>query len=239
MKYVYGPVNSRRLGLSLGLSLIPHKTCNFDCIYCQLGKTKEPAQEIKEYVKIEEVLAELKSWLQNNSQESKNLQFITISGSGEPTLNIKIGEVIREIRKLTDFPVAVVTNASLLNYAQVRSSLLEADLIIPSLNSVIPEIFSQLGRHHAGINIEEIINGLISLRKEFKGKIWLEVMVVKGVNDDLGQIRKLKEVIDKINPDKVQINSPVRTTSEPEVFPADKRKLAKIKEILGDKCEII
>jgi wyosine [tRNA(Phe)-imidazoG37] synthetase (radical SAM superfamily) len=239
MKYVYGPVNSRRLGLSLGLSLIPHKICDFDCIYCQLGKTKEPAGERKEYVNIEEVLGELKGWLQNNPQEAGNLNYITISGSGEPTLNIKIGEVIREIRKISSFPIAVVTNASLLDYAEVRRALLEADLIVPSLNTVIPEILSRLNRPRQEIKVEQIINGLISLRKEFKGRIWLEVMVVKGVNDSLGQIRKLKHAIDKINPDKIQINSPVRSTAEPNVLPADKRKLEKIKEILGEKCEII
>lgn len=114
-----------------------------------------------------------------------------------------------------------------------------AGLIVPSLDTVIPEIFKQIDRPHPDIKIEEIIHGLVSLRNEFRGKIWLEVMIVKGVNDDLGQIRKLKDIIDKINPDKVQLNSPVRTTTEKDVFPADKRKLEKIKEILGDKCEII
>lgn len=239
MRYVYGPVKSRRLGFSLGLSLAPHKICDFDCIYCQLGKTKDLARERKEYIKTEEALSELQSWLQNNPQDAKNLDYITICGSGEPTLNISIGEVIREIKKITASAVAVITNASLLSDKEVRSSLLDAALIVPSLDTVVPEVFSKINRPHQEMKIEEIIDGLLNLRKEYRGKIWLEVMLVQGVNDDIRQIRKLKEAIDRINPDKIHLNSPVRTTAEPGLLPVDKNKLKKIKEIIGDKCEII
>lgn len=239
MKYIYGPVKSRRLGLSLGLSLTPHKTCNLDCLYCQLGKTEEPALERKEYVRIEDILTELKSWIQENPDEAKHLQFITISGSGEPTLNSKIGELIKEIRKISASSVAVITNATLLGDSAVRQALLGADLIVPSLDTVSPEIFKKINRPHKGLNLEDISNGLISLRKEFRGKIWLEVMLVKGVNDDLGQIRKLREITERINPDKIQLNSPVRTTAEENIFPLKKKKLEKIKEILGERAEVI
>jgi len=239
MKYIYGPVKSRRLGLSLGISLTPYKICDFDCIYCQLGRTNRLSVTRKEYVDTQDILNELRLWLQNNIQEAKNLDYITISGSGEPTLSAKIGDVISEIKKIATCPVAVITNTSLLNGIEVRQALMSADLIVPSLDTVIPEIFSQINRPHLEIKIDEIISGLVSLKKEFRGRIWLEVMIVKGINDDLVQIRKLKEVVDKINPDKVQINSPVRATAEENVLPADKRKLDKIKEILGDKCEII
>jgi len=239
MKYVYGPVKSRRLGLSLGASLTPYKICNFDCIYCQLGSTKEKTGQRKEYSKLEDILGELKSWLQNNPEEAGSLKFITISGFGEPTLSTKIGELISQIKKITTVAVAVITNASQLSNIEVRSSLLEADLIVPSLDAATQEIFSKIDRPLQGIRIESIIEGLISLRKEFRGKIWLEVMLVRGVNDDLAQIRKLKEVIERINPDKIQLNSPVRTTTEKDVFAPDLKKLNKIKKILGDKCEII
>lgn len=239
MKYIYGPVNSRRLGLSLGLSLTPHKTCNLDCIYCQLGKTKEPTSLIREYVKIEDILDELKSWIQENPAEAKQLRFITISGSGEPTLNIKIGGLINRIREISNYSIAVITNATLLSSPEVRSSLLGADLIVPSLDAVSQEIFVKVNRPHKDVKIDEIINGLVALRKEFSGKIWLEVMLVKGVNDDLRQINKLKETAEKIKPDKIQLNSPVRTTAENNVLPVDKKKLLKIKEILGQTCEIV
>ncbi len=239
MKYIYGPVKSRRLGLSLGISLTPYKICNFDCIYCQLGVTKVKTSEKKEYLKPEEIIDELKSWLVNNTVEAGSLSYITLSGAGEPTLNIKIREVIQEIKKITSVPIAVITNACFLNDAALREALLGADLLVPSLDAVTREIFAQINRAEPNINIEDIINGLINLRKEFRGKIWLEVMLVRGINDDLRQIKKMKEVIDRINPDKIQLNSPVRTTAERDVFPVDKNKLKKIKEILGDKCEIV
>lgn len=239
MKYIYGPVNSRRLGFSLGLSLMPHKICNFDCIYCQLGKTKEKASQRKEYLKVGEVIEELKSWLANNSETARKLDYITFSGLGEPTLNINIATAITQVKALVNRPVAVITNASLLYIPEVRHSILKADLIVPSLDAVVPAMFGKIDRPQSEIKIENIIEGLITLRKEFKGKIWLEVMLIKGLNDDLRHIKKLKEAVEKINPDKIQVNSPVRTTTEENVFPADQKKLAKIKEILGDKCEII
>jgi wyosine [tRNA(Phe)-imidazoG37] synthetase (radical SAM superfamily) len=239
MKYIYGPLKSRRLGLSLGITLTPYKVCSFNCIYCQLGKSIGTTTERKEYIPIQEIINELKLWLQNNTLEAKDLNYITFSGSGEPTLNIKIGQLIAEIKKITAVPVAIITNASLLNVTAVRQALSCADLIIPSLDAVTPEIFTKVDRPKEGINVEDIINGLIGLRKEFKGKIWLEVMLIKGINDDLAHIRKLKDIIDKINPDKVQLNSSVRTTAEDNVLAVDKKKLMKFKEILGDKCELI
>ncbi len=239
MKYIYGPIKSRRLGLSLGITLTPYKVCSFNCIYCQLGKSIGTTTERREYIPIQEIINELKLWIQNNSQEAQNLNYITFSGSGEPTLNIKIAQLITEIKKITAVPVAVITNASLLNVTAVRQALSYADLIIPSLDAVTPEIFAKVDRPKEDIKIEDIINGLIGLKKEFKGKIWLEVMLVKGINDDLAHIRKLKDIIDKINPDKIQLNSPVRTTAEENILAVDKKRLEKFKEILGEKCEII
>lgn len=238
MKYIYGPVKSRRIGFSLGLSLTPYKVCSFNCVYCQLGQTTEKTTQRKEYIKISEIIDELKAWLANNPDEAKNLNYITLSGSGEPTLNTGIQDLIREIKKVTAIPVAVITNASLLNDASLRREIMAADLIVPSLDAVSPEIFAKVDRPHEDIKIENIIDGLISLKKEFKGKIWLEVMLCRGINDDIRQIRKIKEVADRINPDKIQINSPVRS-SEPDILPVDKAKLEKIKEILGDRAEII
>ena len=239
MKYIYGPVKSRRLGLSLGITLTPYKICRFNCVYCQLGRTTLQAHERKEYIPVQEMVNELKSWFFHNAQQAKNLNYITLSGAGEPTLNIKIGEVIIEIKKITALPIAVITNASLLNMPSVRKELCNADLIVPSLDSVDLTSFIKIDRPKEEIKIEGIIDGLVNLRKEFKGKVWLEVMLVKGINDDLEQVRKLKEIIDKINPDKVQLNSPVRSTAEPQVQAVDKKRIEKIKEILGERCEII
>ena len=173
MKYIYGPVKSRRLGLSLGLSLTPHKVCNLDCLYCQLGKTKELFSKREEYVSIEDILLELKEWFVNNPQAAKDLNYITLSGSGEPTLNSQIGKLIDEIKKLSTAFVAVITNATLLSDEKVRSDIQYADLLVPSLDAVEQDIFDKINRPHAGIKVKDIIKGLISLRKDFKGKIWL------------------------------------------------------------------
>jgi wyosine [tRNA(Phe)-imidazoG37] synthetase (radical SAM superfamily) len=239
MKYIYGPLKSRRLGNSLGVSLTPQKTCNFDCIYCQLGRTACLTDERKAYVKTVDIIHEFKAWLRNNSQAARDINFVTISGAGEPTLSSAISEVISGIKQLSGLPVAVITNASLLHIREVRSALLAADLIVPSLDAVSQGIFIKIDRPIENVKVEEIISGLVALRKEFKGQIWLEVMIVAGVNDDLRQIRMLKEAVDRIEPDKIQINSPVRAAAEKDILAADKKRLEEIREILGDKCEVV
>jgi wyosine [tRNA(Phe)-imidazoG37] synthetase (radical SAM superfamily) len=239
VKYLYGPIKSRRLGLSLGINLTPYKICSFDCIYCQLGKTTNLTVIRAEYVKINDILDELKEWFSSHKEGIPQLDYITLSGSGEPTLNIKISDLINQLKKLTSAKVAVITNSSLLTDSNTRQEILGADLIVPSLDAITQELFSKVDRPHKDIKIDEVISGLASLRREFRGKIWLEVMLIKGLNDDIRHIRKLKEVIDRINPDKIQINSPVRTTSDAGVLPVDKSKLKRIKGILGDKTEII
>lgn len=241
MKYVYGPIQSRRLGLSLGITLTPYKVCSFNCVYCQLGRTNERTIQRKEYLDIVEIVKELDAWIKGNPLETKKLNYITFSGSGEPLLHTGISEIISEVKKIIPIPaaVAVITNASLINIILVRQQLQNADLIVPSLNAATQDVFEKINRPVEGIKVEDIINGLINLRKEFKGRIWLEVMLVKGINDDLQHIRKLKEAINAIIPDSIQLNSPVRSTAEPGIFSVEKNKLLAIKEIFGDKCEII
>ena len=239
MKYIYGPLASRRLGMSLGVSLTPYKVCSFDCVYCQLGKTGEKTLRRKEYFPIKDILVELKAWRKTHPAQLRDIDCITLSGSGEPTLNRGIAELIRGIKKLTSIPVAVITNASLLSDPLVRKGLLNADLIVPSLDAVSPEVFTRIDRPHKKIKIEQVIAGLAALKKEFQGKIWLEVMLVRGINDDLRHIGRLKEAIARINPDKIQLNSPVRATAEPGLLAVPRAKLEKIKAILGAKCEIV
>jgi wyosine [tRNA(Phe)-imidazoG37] synthetase (radical SAM superfamily) len=239
MKYVYGPIKSRRLGLSLGLSLSFDKTCDLDCIYCQWGRTAKTVIERKEYAKVEEIISELRSWIQNNPQETKKLKFITLSGLGEPTLNTCIGALIDQVKKITGCSIAVITNSTLLGNPSVRRGILGADLIVPSLDAVDPEIFRQIDRPHAGIELNEIIDGLVALRAEFCGLIWLEVMLIAGINDGIRHIEELKKIIQRIGPDKIQLNSPVRSTAEKNVLAVQKSRLEEIKKILGDKAEII
>ncbi|MCX5699729.1 MAG: radical SAM protein [Candidatus Omnitrophica bacterium] len=239
MKYIYGPIKSRRLGLSLGLSLSLDKVCDLDCVYCQWGSVGKTVLERKVYAKADEIIRELKSWTRENPQAAQELKFVTLSGLGEPTLNTDIGGLIDQIKNITGLKIAVITNSTLLGDPAVRQGLLKADLIVPSLDAVDLEIFKQIDRPHAGIKLNEIIDGLVALRKEFDGKIWLEVMLIAGMNDGLRHIEELKKVIWRINPDKIQLNSPVRSTAEKNVFGVGKAKLEKIREVLGDKAEII
>ena len=223
----------------MGLSLSSDKICNLDCIYCQWGSVGKTFPEREEYAKPDEIISELKSWIKNNPRSYKELKFVTLSGLGEPTLNTCIGELIGQVKKITGLHIAIITNSTLLSDPLVRKEVLKADLIVPSLDAADPGIFRKIDRPNAAIKLNEIIDGLIALRKEFSGKIWLEVMLVSGVNDDLGHIEELKKIIQRINPDKIQLNSPVRSTAEKNVLPVERAKLEKIKEILGDKAEII
>lgn len=232
---IYGPVPSRRLGFSLGIDIIPSKTCSFDCIYCQLGPTTKKTVQRKEYVSWKKIFSQIKDVLSSRQR----VDYITFSGSGEPTLNTAIGKLIREIKKITPIPVAVLTNSSLLSRESVRKALMNADLVVPSLDAATQEVFTQINRPHPSLKAEQIIEGLKKFRQEFKGSIWLEIMLVKGINDSPSHIRKLKEVIKEINPEKVQLNTVVRPPSERFAHPLSLKELEKIRSIIGENCEII
>ncbi|MFQ5867733.1 MAG: radical SAM protein [bacterium] len=233
--YIYGPVPSWRLGRSLGIDIIPFKICSFNCIYCETGRTTNLTVERKEYVSKDLVVEELKAFL----LKRKNIDYITFSGSGEPTLNSKIGEMVNEVKKLTDVPVAILTNSSLLNREEVRRELRKADVVLPSLDVVSQSLFESLNRPHPSLKVEEIIEGLIEFRKEFKNKIWLEVLLVKGINDGPEDIHKLAEVIEKMEPDKIQLNTVVRPPAEEEVFALSQKQLCSVQRKLPGKVEVV
>ncbi len=233
-KHIFGPVPSRRLGLSLGVDIVPLKTCSFDCIYCQLGRTTRKTIKRMEYVKVGEVLKELETSL----EDSPPPDYITFSGSGEPTLNSKLGEMISKVKKMSSVPVAVLTNASRLIH-NVRDDLYKADLILPSLDAVSEGVFEKVNRPHEKLRIEHIIANLKIFCKYFQGKTWLEVMLVKGVNDSREELSKMAKIIQQINPDKIQLNTVTRPPSEPEASALSQDELESVKNILGDKAEII
>ena len=239
MRYLYGPVHSRRLGLSLGITLTPHKVCPFDCIYCQLGKTIIKTRKRQSYIKSNEIISELKEFLRSPALKSAAVDYISISGFGEPTLHSNITHLIAEIKKLTLIPLALFSNAALFYDPKVRRDVLEVDLLLPSLDAVTQDVFEEIDRPAPGIKIEDVIKGLVVLRKKFKSRIYLEIMLVKNINDSLEYSYKFKEVIDRIKPDKIQLNIPVRSTTESWVRPPDKERLLEIKHILGETCEII
>jgi wyosine [tRNA(Phe)-imidazoG37] synthetase (radical SAM superfamily) len=233
--YIYGPVPSRRLGFSLGIDIIPFKTCTLDCIYCQLGPTAHKALQRKEYFSPSEILVQIKEKLASGQR----IDTITFSGSGEPTLNNTLEKLIKEIKKITPIPVAVLTNSTLFTDKTVRNALMAADLVIPSLDAATQEVFLKTNRPCSILKIQEVIEGLIMFRQEFKGSIWLEVMLVKGVNDSPPHIQKLQKAASRIKPDKIQLNTVVRPPAEKFARPLSPEEMEKKRKVFGKNCEII
>ncbi len=233
--YIFGPVPSRRLGFSLGIDPIPYKTCSLSCIYCQLGRTTKKTTKTKEYISSSLILKQLKEVLSSK----RKIDYLTFSGSGEPTLNSKIGEMISEIKRMTEIPVAVLTNGTMLTEKRTREMVKKADLVIPSLDAVSPSVFKKINQPHPSLEIKKIISGLREFREEFAGRIWLEIMLVADINDNFKELKKLKEAIDFICPDRVQLNTPVRPPAEERAKPVSLNKLKEIKKFFGKNCEIV
>lgn len=236
-KYLFGPVPSRRLGMSLGVDLVPKKVCSLDCVYCEVGKTTKLTLDKKEYIKFDKVKDELINYFKNNPDPD----YITFSGSGEPTLNIFIGEILEFIKQnKPNIPVAVLTNGTLLYDKKVRDAILKADVILPSLDAATEEVFQKINRPATNLNIEKCIQGLINLRKEFKGKIWLEIFILPNYNDNENELKELKNAFLKIKPDSIQINTLDRPGTVPNLRGASKRELQKIVDFWNlDNVEII
>lgn len=206
MKYnhLFGPVPSRRLGISLGVDLVPLKTCTLNCIYCECGRTTDLTVTRKNYVPLSEVKEELTDYFANNPRPD----YITFSGSGEPTLNSNIGDVLHFIRNhIHDIPVAVLTNGTLFSIRQVRKDIKPAALVMPSLDAATDKMFRKINRPSPRLRIDSIIDGLVRFRKEYSGQIWLEIFIVPGMNDTKHELTALKQAIEKIGPDQVQLNT--------------------------------
>ncbi len=234
MVYVFGPVPSRRLGLSLGVDLIPRKTCTFDCLYCEVGRTTQKTIRPSEFYPAWEINQQVAEYLKSCSPDT-----ITLAGSGEPTLNSAISEIIYSIREITDIPIAVLTNGSLFWIQEIRKRVTNADIILPTLSTGREEVFKTIHRPHPQLRLEDIITGLEKLREEYTGKIYLEVVLLKGINDGDLDIEILKQQIDRIRPDRIQLNTVVRPPADIMAKPLDMERLEEIKRFLGDKAEII
>ena len=235
MAQIFGPVPSRRLGFSLGVDVVPFKTCSLDCIYCQLGRTTNKTIQRKEHVASGSVLREIEEVL----RQGKRIDYVTFSGSGEPTLNSGIGKMISRIKKLTSIPVAILTNGTLLYQARIREDLMGADLVIPSLDTVTGGIFETVNRPHPSLKIDEVITGIHTFSEDFGGKVWLEIVLVKGINDSLEEIERVARVTGKMNLERIQLNTVVRPPAEEFAGPLSREDLENMKTVLGEKCEII
>lgn len=216
---LFGPVLSRRLGLSLGVDLLRYKTCNLDCVYCELGRTSGLTTSRGRFVSPERVLGEIEF----RSEES--FDHLTFAGSGEPTLSSDLGEIIRRSKEMVDVPVAVITNSTLLTSPRVRSEVAEADVVLPSLGAATQSTFERINRPAKDLLIKEIIEGLRAFRHEFSGEIWLEVMLVKDVNER--EVERIANAVQSIEPDRVQLNTVVRAPAEP-VLPLDESEMMNI-----------
>ena len=235
-RYLYGPVPSRRLGRSLGIDLVPHKVCTYDCIYCQIGNTTDKTLTRKEYVPIKAVLKEVKRFLED---ETSSIDHLSLSGSGEPTLHSKIRLLIEGIKAMTSIPIAVLTNGSLLYEEGIRQDLLRAEIVLPSLDAVSPEVFTKINRPRSGLSIEKVIEGMVEFRKVYKDQIWLEILFCKGVNDSKEELLKTKKVVDRIQPDRIHLNTVVRPPSEKWAVSLNQKEMEEIRAFFGVKASII
>ncbi len=225
MKYLFGPVNSRRLGLSLGIDLIPFKTCSFNCLYCECGKTTNITTNIDSYVPVDQVITELEETLSKKPE----LDVITFAGSGEPTLHNGIQKIIQFLKdNYPQYKVSVLTNGSLLHIQSVRESILKSDIIIPSLDAVSEQVFKKITRPAKGLTAAKLVEGLVALRKDYKNKIILEIFIIPGLNDNENELGLLKSACINISPDIIQLNTLDRPGTEKWVQPATNEKLLEI-----------
>ena len=234
MPYVFGPVPSRRLGLSMGLDLIPAKTCTYDCLYCQVGRTTSKILEPQPFVPVGEIIAELEKRLQKSAPD-----VITLAGSGEPTLHSEIDKLISAIKEITKTDVVLLTNGSLFFREDVRKRVLGADIIMPTLTSSFDQTFKKIHRPHPGLSLDAVLGGLETLRQDFHGRLFLEVVLLAGINDTEKEIEGLKKAMPRIDPDKIQLNTVVRPPADRGAISVDIKRIEEIKTYLGAKAEIV
>jgi len=236
-KYIFGPVPSRRLGMSLGVDLVPHKVCSLDCVYCECGPTTKLTIDRKEYIPYEKVTKELAHYFKNNPDPD----YITFSGSGEPTLNSRMGDVLRFTKeKKPNIPVAVLTNGTLLSSKEVRKEIMDADIVLPSLDAAIESSFQKTNRPHYSLILNQYIKGLQNFRDEYKGKIWLEVFIISGFNDSKEELIAFKDAFLQIQPDIIQLNSLDRPGTIENIRAATRNELKSIVDFWKlDNVEII
>lgn len=224
-KHIFGPVPSRRLGMSLGVDLVPKKVCTLDCVYCEVGKTTKLTTERMKYIPYEKIVTELEDYFGNNP----NPDYITLSGSGEPTLNVTMGDVLQFIKQnKPNIPVAVLTNGTLLYDADVRKELLGVDVVLPSLDAATERTFQTINRPANDLTVEKHIRGLVDFRKEYLGQIWLEVFIIPGYNDSLEDLNALKNAFKHIRPDEIQLNTLDRPGTVKNIRSASQKDLQKI-----------
>lgn len=234
-RYLFGPVLSRRLGRSLGVDLVPLKTCTFNCVFCQLGRTSAWTVRRAEYVPVEDVIAELLSW----RRQGGVADFVTLAGSGEPTLHSRFGRVLETARAETGIRSALLTNASLFNLPEVRRDAAQADLVKAALSAGSADVFRRVNRPHAGIELDAVLDGLRAFRGEFKGELWIEVFLVSGLNDGEEEVGRIAALARTIRPDRVHLNTVVRPPAEPDARAVPQRRLEELANLFDPAAAVV
>lgn len=234
MSTVFGPVPSRRLGRSLGVDLTPLKTCNWNCVYCQLGRTKRLCTVRQEFLPRRAVLQEIEQALAE--QPPGALDWLTFVGAGEPTLHSGLGWLLSETRRRTNLPLAVITNGALLTDPAVRDELCQADAVLPSLDAGSPRLYRRIQRPPAAMRFEFHVEGLLRFRRQFAGRLWVEVMLLQGVNDTEPALHALATCLDSISPDEIHLMLPLRPPAEAWVRPSDAQGVRRALELLGPRA---
>jgi len=237
MKYVFGPVPSRRLGRSLGVDTVPLKTCNWNCVYCQLGRSRPVVNERGVYHPTEAILAEIGEALR--AHEAGAIDWVTFVASGEGTLHSEIGRLVRETKAMTAIPVAVITNGSLLSEPTVREALSAADAVLPSLDAGSAELYRRINRPHPSLTFERQVGGLAAFREEYGGRLWVEVMLIKDVNDTEEALGDLRTVLASIRPNEVHLVLPSRPPVETWVQPSEEEGISRAVSVLGEIAQIV
>ena len=234
-RYLFGPVPSRRFGRSLGIDLSRPKTCSLDCVFCQLGRTTKKSVERKEYVPTGDVISELKDWLKTDGQAD----YITLSGSGEPTLHSHFGEVLKCIRENSKIPALLLTNGTMLYLPEVRKAASHANIVKVSLSGWDDASYAKVNRPHPALRFDMLVKGEKAFRTEYAGKLFLEVFLIKGINAAPEDIRKIAALAKAIAPDRVQLNTAVRPPAEDFALPLTREEMENLSELFDPKAEII
>jgi len=234
-EYLFGPVPSRRLGRSLGVDLVPLKTCSYDCVFCQIGRTSGLTLERREYVPVEDVLAELERWLRAGGSADT----ITLSGSGEPTLHSRFGEVLEGAGRLCDTRRTLLSNGSLMYLPEVRRAAAAADVVKVSLSAWDQPSFETINRPHGGLQFDAVAGGLRRLGAEFEGELWLEVFVLPGVNSDEESMRRIAAIASDIAPARIHLNTAVRPPCEEWAEAAAVERLEAFAALFEPRAEVI
>ncbi len=237
MKCVFGPVPSRRLGQSLGIDPVPLKTCNWNCVYCQLGRSRPLINERKDFFPVQDMIFEVQEAL--TAHKPEEIDWVTLIGSGETTLHSGIGDLIHQVKALTPLPVAVITNGSLLYQPDVRQELVAADAVLPSLDAGDENTYQKINRPYPDLTFKCLVEGLSAFRKVYRGKFWIEVMLVHDLNDTEAALMQIAGKLEKIQPDEVHILQPTRPPVETWVKPADEEGLQRACRILGKTARVI